>query len=180
MISHTLLETLDAAHAASARRENVSTAFVAGVARAGGSYANAIAAALMSLGGLHGPLQATQDLLEHDEPVEEARSMLDAGKRVPGWGSSFVRHDHDPLWNPVRDELERQSPEMARRILTVTALLHERGKIIYPNPSAYTAACAILMGLPAAACASLFVRARLTAWTKIYLVNLPEEAVSWA
>ncbi len=139
-----------------------------------GAYIQSIVAGLMTLGGVHGPLTDTQRLLEHVDSTGIAADLLATGRTVPGWGNSFVKGDEDPAWLPVRNALISERPDLIRRIDAVTRVLHDRGKIVFPNPSAYTAACAIAREIPAEACASLFIAARLTAWTDIYLETIKE------
>lgn len=167
-----LLSALDEAHRGSARRANVSSNALVCAAAAGVPFTSALVAALATLGGLHGPLTATQLLLEADEPEDLAREMLARGQKVPGWGNSFVKGHGDPAWEPVRELLSEGWGELTDKMDRVTAVLHGEKKYIFPNPSAYTAACAIVLGIRAEACAYLFVRGRLAAWADLYLDSL--------
>lgn len=169
-----LVAALNQAHAQAALRGNISSTTVANAAAGSGSYTASIAAALLTLGGLHGPLQQTQELLERDDPAAAALAMLDRGRKVPGWGNSFIKGEEDPVWAPVRAALKEHWPAVLEDIDAVTTALHGRGKPVYPNPSAYTAACSIVVGLPPCACAYLFVNARLGTWTRIFLGSVKE------
>jgi hypothetical protein len=46
-------------------------------------------------------------------------------------------------------------------------VLHQSGKHLNPNPSAYTAAVAIVVGLPAPLTPYLFIAARLDSWCNL-------------
>lgn len=169
-----LLALMNRAHDESARRGNISSVVLGNTAIGSGSYTNAVAAALLTLGGVHGPLQQTQELLEREDAADVAERMLVAGKKVPGWGNAFVKFKFDPAWAPVDLFLKEHFPVLRQRLYDITMMFHKNGKHIYPNPSAYTAVTAIVLGVPARACASLFIAARLKAWTDIYLDNTKE------
>jgi len=166
-----LMRAHDAAHDQCARRQNPSTAALIQVAHGNGTFANAVAAAMLTLGGKHGPLTQTQQFLERTItlPAVHAHTIMREGGLVPGWGNSFVKGEHDSIWADVDCLLQDHQPGLSKTIASVTDVLHRLGKKVYPNPSCYTAACAIVMGIPASACSMLFLKARLQAWTEIFL-----------
>ena len=163
-----LLRAVFAAHAVSARRENISTFVLQNAARGSGSYTQALAAALNSLGGPHAPVAAVMEFLD---PPSQAmvEKYLEEGRKVPGWGNSFVKGQPDASWYWVDTILGEEWPELARRMRQVTQRLHAAGKIIFPNPGGYTGAAALALGLPKAVAPWLFVAGRLEAWTEIVL-----------
>lgn len=167
-----LLNATLAAHAESAARGNVSHQVLQATAVASGHYANAIAGALLTLGAVHGPLVQTWHLLAVANPQRKAADMVAAGLRVPGWGNSFHKGKPDPLWAGVAGMLERDFGAMHTTIENITASLHAAGKMLYPNPSCYTAAVAILLGMPAELCPYLFLRGRLDEWSKAFHLAL--------
>lgn len=156
-----LLNELHTAHAISAYRNNASSVAVATSAGGSGNYFQAIAAALMMLGGLHGPLFQAYDFL--------------AGKQFlgiqPGWGNSFIKGEPDPAWGKIDLLLEKNWEKIYLVITSKTKELHSSGKKIYPNPSIYTAAVAHAIGMPRDVVPILFVRSRLEAWSDIFLKN---------
>jgi citrate synthase len=156
-----LLNELHAAHAISAFRNNASSVAVANSAAGSGNYFQAMAAALMMLGGVHGPLLQSYDLL--------------AGKPFtgiqPGWGNSFVKGEPDATWGKVDLLLEKNWKPIHSTISLKTKELHDLGKKIYPNPSIYTAGVAHAIRLPREAVPVLFIRSRLEAWSDIFLKN---------
>jgi citrate synthase len=159
-----LLELVFAAHAASALRDNISHHVLTAAFFGSGRYTSALAAALCTLGGPHGPIEETYDLLALLDPGFVAiHRYITHDLKVPGWGNSFHRGCRDPLWTEVELQL---TAEMGAKLEAVTNLLHSRGKEVYPNPSAYTAAAALIVGLPRAVSPFLFVAGRLSAWTE--------------
>lgn len=167
-----LMAALAEAHHSCTFRQCPSTVAVGMAAKASGDYYKAIASGLLQFGGLHGPLVETQLFLENERIVGVAEQKLARKEIIPGWGTSFVKGKLDPALNQVDEVLRRVHPELYARIATVTGILHRAGKVIYPNPSAYTAATAITIGLPAKLCPWLLVSQRLIAWSEVFLKNL--------
>ena len=161
----TLVTVVYRAHSESACRGNISHKALQLAAVGSGDYLKSICAALMTLGGVHAPLLATYDLLSSLHIVEDVEMMMSEGKRVPGWGNAFVKGSQDPIWQPVHNLLCDINPELVNQIDAVTSYLHRLGKKIFPNPSCYTAATAILIEMPRDITPSLLLNGRLPAWT---------------
>jgi citrate synthase len=159
-VSMTVLDLLYEAHHRSALRGNCSHHAVVLAAVGSGDYFKAIAAGLMTLGGLHAPLMATYDVLASTE-----LPTLTPGTRIPGWGNGFVKDGPDPLWVEVHTELTRIAPGVMTKVDAITEMLHRAGKRIWPNPSCYTAAVALHLQIPRYAIGELLIRGRLKAWT---------------
>jgi citrate synthase len=163
----TLWQALMEAHHQSAYRPNVSSQVVKLVAVGSGDYGKAISAAVSSIGSFHAPLMQTMALLTSTAPDILVQNLLQEGKVIPGWGSSFVKGDQDPLWDTVDGILAEKYPEIYSVIDLVTRTLHNNGKKIYPNPSTYTAACALVFRMTPGVAPFLFVSGRLAAWSQI-------------
>jgi citrate synthase len=172
-----LLAAVLAAHKASAGRMNESTRAMVAGAQSSGDYGKALASAILTLGGVHGPIEAAMRLLTHGRGGElgaqgviwRVGEILVRGGKVPGWGNSFYKGTPDPLWAGVDSLLAETiyGPILSE----VTLALWERGKHLYPNPAAFTAATALLLGVPACVAPFLFVAGRLAAWSQQYLEN---------
>lgn len=163
-----LLNLVFEAHCRSALRENISTHAVALSAQGSGSYTNAIAAALCTLGGVHAPIEETYKVLTN---ADYALQLLEDGKKVPGWGNSFHK-EADPLWENVNKFIKKHYPDACLTIEAVTEAIEKvKGKRIHPNPSCYTAATAIILGIPSHLAAWLFVQGRLAGWSMIFKAN---------
>lgn len=161
-----LLGLLFQAHHDSCFRSNPSSVAVINSAAGSGDISKAIAAAILTIGGQHAPLEQTYHFLEQDAPENQVVWFLAAKQKVPGWGGSFQKDGIDPLWKPVNFALYKYQ-SVSKKLDDVTAVLHREGKIIYPNPSALTAAVAIALGIPAQLLSYLFIKARLDAWAEI-------------
>lgn len=167
------------AHAKSALRSNASAQAVILAAAGSQDYYKALAAGLMTLGGSHGPIEETVNFLRRLRRVEDPKFLvndyLKRGSTIPGWGNSFAKGIPDAVWDRVDSHLQLLFADVHDKLRGVTEALHAAGKELYPNPSAYTAAAAIVLGLPAQVSAYLFVAGRLAAWTQVALDNLRKE-----
>jgi citrate synthase len=162
-----LLNTLFRAHSESSFRPSGSSVAVANAAAGSGDIGKAIVAGILTLGGKHAPLEQTFHFIALDRPSEKVAAILQAGQKVPGWGGTFQQDQPDPLWNAMDTALRKFQPQLAARLDEVTKELLWQGKTLYPNPSAYTAAVAVALGLPARLAVYLFISARIDAWAQI-------------
>jgi citrate synthase len=160
-----LLQTLCAAHHQSAFRESASTVNVIQAAAGSGKLENAIAAGILTMGFRHAPLVSTTEFLSQEYPEMQVDAYLSTGLKVPGWGGSFQKDHPDPLWAEMNHLL--QGFKIGAKLSAVTGELHNLGKMIFPNPSAYTAAVAITLEMPAELTPYLFIAARLSVWTQL-------------
>jgi citrate synthase len=157
-----VFEAVMSAHRTSAMRNNSSSVAVLNSYAGSGDCTKAIAAALMTLGGHHAPIESTVHFLMSDDIEKATDIRLSNGVPVPGWGNSFIKGRKDDLWLEV-DALLSNLP-IGQKIEQVTKRLHAAGKQIYPNPSAYTAAAAIILKCPPQFAAWFFIQGRLSPW----------------
>lgn len=167
-----LLHLLFKAHDASVYRPNLSSETVVKVCIGAGEYLKAIPAAMLTLGGLHGPIIQAHALLNVDQPYFLVQCILKDEKKVPGWGNSFAKGHKDPVWMEVDNWMRLNAGDVYDRICSVTRELHSHGKSLYPNPACYTAAAAIILGIPGSVAPWLFIQGRLAGWTLLALNNL--------
>lgn len=160
-----LLTALWDAHQAVAMRGNASGEAFKMAYAGSGDYTKALAGALATLGAKHGPIERAGDVLTWNGTPAAVAEQAAHGVTVDGWGNSLVKGRDDPAFLRVRDYLENLNPKLVERIDAITGALHARGKRIYPNPSCWTAATAITIGLPAELSPYLFVAARLPVWS---------------
>lgn len=175
-----LLNALMAAHDSCARRNNVSTWVACNAALSSGRYENAIAAAILTTGGKHAPLDKCYAFLMKRtlQLTNIGDDLAENDGLAPGWGNDFVKGQADPALTPLHDLIDAHGKEGARlgaQLNLVTAHLHGLGKIIYPNPGCYTAAVGLLLGVPVFVLPFLFILGRLSSWTDLILQNLPKE-----
>lgn len=169
-----LLNAVFKAHYKSSFRPNPSSVTVAQTADSSGDLSKAIAAGLLSLGAKHAPLEQTIRFLSLDHPEKNVAWTLETGEKVPGWGGAFQKDGTDPIWHEVDEIVSETRPDLSTKLFAVTVALHEHGKQIFPNPSAYTACAAIAVGLPANLATYIFILGRLTAWTQIAAEHLSQ------
>lgn len=159
-----LLQLTLEAHANSAFRQNVSSIVLCNVATGSGDYTKALIAALAALGGTHAPLCSTWNFLE----AGDTNGRLLRREKLPGWGNSFVRGSDDPLWSGVDALLRKLNADLMAHVSAVTEALHVVGRKVYPNPSLYTVAVAMTLGIPKAVTPWLFVMGRLNSWSHLF------------
>lgn len=173
-----LLDALFEAHSQCARRNNISTAAVVGSALGSCDYGKAIACGLLSIGHLHGPIAQCMKLLKIDNTqknyAECIALCIKDGKKVPGWGSSFGK---ETAFDRVAELLTLLDGTLGDKIDSITQQLHAAGKGIYPNPGCYTAAAALVLGVPAHAATALFLMGRLNVWTRLFLETAQPSAL---
>lgn len=159
-----LYEAVMRAHGASAHRKNCSTLGLLNAYAGSGDYVQAIIGALATLGGKHAPLLETYRILISNSTTEGIGPFV--GK-IEGWGNSFEKGHPDPIWSAVEECLD--AFPIGARIRYITEALHAAGKLVYPNPSAYTAAAAIVLNMPPEIMPFLFIGGRLASWSQLIL-----------
>ena len=164
-----LVELLNKAHYKSSFRNNPSSIAIKISGQGSGSFLGSVIGALSTLGGSHGPTKDAVEVLSSSDPIELCKTYMDAGVKIPGWGTSFVKGKPDPTWNSVAKHIEKNFTEIHFIIEKITKYIHGTGKMLYPNPACYTAATAIIHNIPSDASVYFFINARLSAWLDIYL-----------
>jgi len=162
-----LLDALFAAHHGSCFRDNASSVAVTIAADASHDLTKAIMAGICTLGGNHAPLENTVRFLSLEDPAGHVAALLKRGQKIPGWGGSFQDGAIDPIWEEVDSLIRTYQPAMHDKLQAVTAILNGHGKLIHPNPSAYTACVAIALGMPVQLTPYLFIYGRLSGWSEI-------------
>lgn len=171
-----LLQLVMEAHDKSAARGNISTVVLCNAAVGSGDYFKSLAAALCTVGDAHAPLIQTYSFLASFDPdkMEAFQRHIEMGGKVPGWGNSFVKDGPDEMWKGVADHIAEHWPELHAKVQRVTDELHARGKMVWPNPSLWTAATAAVLEMPPMIMGWLFVQGRLNAWTRTFANTLFE------
>lgn len=159
-----LVLALYEAHATCVFRENCSTMALQQAAGGSRSLTQSYIAALATLGEMHGPIEGAYDMLEFAQ-----RELLPVSfKLIPGWGNSFVKGRIDDAFLKVDQTIEALFPRHHNRLREITDALHARGKHVFPNPAAYTATTALILGLPRHLAPMLFVESRLQPWAAVF------------
>lgn len=162
-----LIAALYAAHSACVFRPNCSTTACQQAAGGSRSLPQSIIAALACLGEMHGPIEAAYEFLSSASAPFVA-GAVGCAEKIPGWGNSFVKGRIDDAFLPVDQTLEAHFPRMHSRLREITDALHARGKKVFPNPAAYSAATALILGMPKHLSPLLFIQARLEAWCSVF------------
>lgn len=131
-----------------------------------------LAAGLCAFGKTHGPIEDTYDWLNQPgTPDKNVAAFMRRNKdgKIPGWGSSFSKGQIDPIWVAVDTMIRSKWSTMGGLLTAYTELLQTLDIPVYPNPSAYTAATAIILEMPRGIAPYLLVMGRLPAWAELFL-----------
>lgn len=146
----------------------MSSVFIANMAAAEKDFVSSIASGLLTLGGVHAPLKQTHSFLLHGSENTLDLYMKE-GILIPGWGSAFCKGGRDPLFDTLDNLLFKEAEEIWLKIQSITKMLHDRDKMLWPNAACYTAAVCIATDYPIQTAGSLLIEGRLQVWTDIYL-----------
>jgi citrate synthase len=166
-----LLNALYDSHQECTYRKNCSTQALTASATGSQCLTQSIAAALMTIGKVHGPVEETYNFLQRGVSND---TLLPP--RVPGFGNGFIKGKPDPGLKSVHDFLTEHYPNYVVLLSQIqTRLVAERGKTLFPNPAAYTAIVALIVGMPAHLSPLLFMRSRLEAWAHLFHVAVTQK-----
>lgn len=164
-IKEQFTELLVAAHQASAIRESSSTcALLLAWKSNGKDLYKSITCAIMTLGGLHAPIKHVFTMLDRilakNQKIEDLKYGI-----VPGFGSCFVKGEHDPILMNLRKFVKANFFESYDEMLIIQAYLRDRkGIYLYPNIAFYTALHAHLTDVKYEFCESIVIESRLPVW----------------
>ena len=156
-----LLALFNHAQALCTFRDNTSTQVLKLTADSTQDIYKSFSAALNTMGDKHAPIEKIYNFLQ-DYKVGDPITYC------PGWGSSFVKCQHDQNFANFIDCLYEVNPDISYKINSITSELHFQGKNLYPNPGCWTAAIAITLGMPAKLSPFLIIGARLEAWGYLF------------
>ncbi len=153
------------AHAdAAANNDNLSSGTIKQMAIVQKSFLESMVAGLLTLGGTHAPIEQARQVLFYTDN-EDIIAHIEAGFLLPGFGNAFYKDQIDPAWVDVEAKLKADFTSYAERIEEVTQILSEaKGKTIYPNAAAFTAAVAEILQMPIGTELSLLIQGRLFVW----------------
>ena len=169
----TLLDTLSWCHQQSTLvNNNASGGALQNAAFCEATFEHSVAAALLTLGSKHGPVLAARDAL-YVTSDDELIDGLENGETVSGFGNSFYKKSIDPAFVQLDHLLREGYPKHHGHLDRVAKLIFKvKGKSLYPNPAAYTAICAEIVGLMRGTETLLFIACRLPAWSRLF-VSVP-------
>jgi len=161
-------ELLINAHEVAATRDNVSTHILLEAYHAnGGDMIKSITAAMMTLGGLHGPIKQVYRILTRMRQGFDVQLAIEhmGSCKIPGFGSSFYKGTPDPSLHELAREI--LGTEYASMCVTISEYLAMQGKVLYPNISFYTGVAAMIEGVNPRLCEKYLILSRLGAWIRL-------------
>ena len=169
---HSLIEEMYSFQNEIALRSNASAASISALGQVGKDYFTSIAGGLLTLGEIHAPLSQTFKFISRCSELNhenEIKTHLLNHYKIPGWGSSFIKEEPDPVFFAVDCMLEGSNMQESQK--RVTQFLHNEGMMLYPNASYYTVACCIESNVPIEKAAFHLVNSRLPAWTELWMLS---------
>jgi citrate synthase len=158
-----LLEALIKAHyRAALENDNLSKQVAAMVTAGSGDFLKAVAAGILSLGTIHGPLLQARQLLRTATPALIKKILSQKNVRIPGWGNSFFKDKTDPAWNDVATLMRKKT--IWKKIEMIDAAIKAEGKNIFPNAAIFTAGALEEMKWTDGTEGIIFLTARLPVW----------------
>lgn len=145
-----LEQELYSLHAEACQRNNCSTMCLLNAYAGSGDINQSICSAVLSFGQAHGPIRFCYDILKNPDIVKRY-------KIVPGFGSSF--EEPEDKYNKVRSLID---PDLVSIIDNIASSLP-----VSPNIAIYTAAYAVMAGMPSALSPSLILKFRLDVWVNL-------------
>ena len=164
-----ILKELELVHQTIAKRFNASTTAIIQGAMLGKDFFSTVPAALLTLGNIHAPLSQTNRLLSCSNPIAEAYGALSRGYKVPGWGSSFVKGEPDPVFDRLKSLLKEKYPDKIEIVDEISKMLN-----LFPNASCYTILShwhikKDLVDTRSIKAAEFLITSRMPVWTDLYL-----------
>jgi hypothetical protein len=160
-------------HRNGARRACASTFVLSQTFKVNGLDARlSIIAAISSMGGEHAPLiQAyfvLKETLDNPKKIQEIVSRYDKRRKIPGFGSGFIKGEPDPIHAEIDALIKELSPKTH---YWMTELHHAVQDSISPklfmNTAIYSAAVAILLNFSPYVLPGLVIESRLMVWNQI-------------
>ncbi len=162
-----LIQAVVKAHTNSAKaNQNASSFAFLNATGASGRIENGIVSAILTLGDLHGPIEAAREVYrEWDQ--KKIYSTIAAGKRIAGFGNSFFKIGIDPSWQEVSDLIQANFHHIDQRISNLSGWIQQTGKKLYPNAALFSAACCEECGFKNGTGSTLFILSRIPAWVNM-------------
>jgi citrate synthase len=146
------------AHAASAAQNQCVSSVAVKVCNSGNPGLCSIAAAILTIGAVHGPILDAREVWLKGLPKEVSRA-----NKVPGFGNSFFS-EGDPKWSPVRSCLKTSFPDQFSRLSKMESEMFKLSPSLYANAAMYTAITCELLQVPIGQEALLFILPRMPVW----------------
>jgi hypothetical protein len=158
-----LLTCLMEAHRRATRdNQNISKIVATTVYQTSGSFVQALAAGVLTVGGIHAPVEAARrDFCEFEPEVYRLR--IRSKERLAGLGNDFYKDRIDPAFQPVMVELERHWPDAFARLQAMSKIAFEEKKL-FLNAALLTAACCEICKVPPGIEYALLFVARMPVW----------------
>ena len=152
-------------HTKMAHRNNASSSIIRAMASLGKPLNDAMAAGLLTLDTIHAPIRSACECFNHYAVYGELNASF-AGRKVPGYGSSWFKNEPDPV---VEEYIVHLDPETIGLVDDYTRYVQENWRPgLYPNAALATAAFAFDNDIDPVTAMSKVINGRIDAWVSIY------------
>ena len=159
-------------HHECAMRNNASSEVIKAMAQLGKEFGDAVAAALLTTGGIHAPVKEAQEEFSIFRNNDRLSEDID---KVPGFGSAWYKNQPDPVIEDFFNTLPDTCDEGAELVATVEeytdAVQRMYERFIYPNAGLATAVANIALKRPSNMAMGLVIQGRISAWEELYIAN---------
>jgi hypothetical protein len=155
-------------HTEMAFRNNASSGVIRAMANLGKPLNDAIAAGLMTLDTIHAPIRSACECFNH-HAIYGVLNASFAGRKVPGFGSSWFRNEPDPVVEAFMVNLDTETIDLVN---TYTKYVQDNWRPdLFPNAALATAAFAFQEGIDPITAMAKVINGRIDAWVSIYSDN---------
>lgn len=161
-------------HREGALRECASTTILLNTFQVNGLDARlSIIGAISSMGGTHAPLVRTHLLLQEALKIDPSKLKIfiqnfNKKHRIPGFGSSFVKGEPDPIHSNIDALIKEYSPKIHFYMVEMLNLVHEFiSPKLYFNTAMYSAAVGEILNISPYVLPGKAIEARIPVWNMV-------------
>jgi len=153
-------------------RNNASSEIIKAMAQLGKPFGDSVAAALLTTGGIHAPVEEAQNEFTIFRNHDRLNEDMD---KHPGFGSAWYKNQPDPVveefMRTLPDTCDEGAAIYADMIDYTQAVQAMYEKNIWPNAGLATAMANIALKRPACMGMGLVIQGRISAWEELYISN---------
>lgn len=157
---------------------NISAVVAVSAYQGSGNPYQAIAAGILSMGGMHAPIDSARSLVrrirqDYKQAERSILYLLDNKIKIPGFGNSFYKDKIDPSFHAAYNQYmaiagEGNPIDIISQIVNGYFRSKAQDTFLYPNAAIITAAIAELLELPPGQEIVLALEGRIRAWVILF------------
>ena len=168
----TIEENIIKMHHTCALRNNASSEVIKIMAQLGKPFNDAVAAGLLTMGGIHAPVEEAQ---QEFSVFRNSGKLSEDIDKHPGFGSAWYKNQPDPVieefFNSLPDTCDEGAELLGQVEEYTDAVQRMYEKFIYPNAGLATAIANIALKRHPSMGMGLVIQGRVAAWEELYIMN---------